>query len=353
MSYGTLTVLDTLAASQQSLVQYGVDRAFQGIADLLEAYRRISTTLGPMLEASTDRQRRYGTGSAMTMDVLDESGRAAPQKVAAGDTVGFPLRGYGVAVQWTDLFMRRAGTANQLAAQFTAAFSAYELAIQREIKRAIFYPTNVTFTDYRVDGVSLAVKRLVNADSANIPPGPNGEVFNGATHTHYLGTASFVVADLVALVETVVEHYTTGVPVININRAQEATIRGFTGFFAYQPAQLVNQGAAVIATGQLLQDNIYDRAIGILSSGGITAEVRVKPWVPANYIHAWMEGAPAPLVFRTDNDADGALHIVFEGSNEPFNAKAIGVEFGIGVWNRTNGAVLRSNNATYAAPTIP
>jgi hypothetical protein len=262
------------------------------------------------------------------------------------------LRGYGVAVQWTDLFMRRAGSAAQLAAQFQGAFSAYELAVQREIKRAIFYPTNVTFPDIRVDGVSLGVKRLVNADSANIPPGPNGESFNGATHTHYLGTGSFVVADLVALVETVVEHFTVGQPVININRASEATVRGFTGFYPYQPVQLVNQTAGIVAMGPLMQENIYDRAIGILSSGGITAEVRVKPWVPANYAHAWMEGAPAPLVYRIDNDEDGSLRIVHEGRNEPFNARAIGIEFGIGIWNRTNGAAIRLNNATYAAPTI-
>jgi hypothetical protein len=50
----------------------------------------------------------------------------------------------------------------------------------REAKIALFNPTNYTADDYLGDHRTqpiIAVKRLVNADSMPIPPGPNGEIF--------------------------------------------------------------------------------------------------------------------------------------------------------------------------------
>jgi len=351
MAYGTLSSFDTLATSQQSVAEFGEDRAFEAIeAQRLAHNEIVMEQMAELVERTTDRQRRYGGGDAMSMDEVDEFGTADAQKVTAGVTVGFPLRLFQVTVQWTRKFMQNS-TAAELAAQFTAAQDAHYKRITREIKRAIFTPTNSTFTDRLVDGVSLALKAFVNADGAAIPPGPNGETFNGATHTHYLARAggSLAASDVVSAVETVVEHHAAGGVRLYINRAQEAAIRAMTAnFTAYVDARIVPGSGTTVARGALSQLNLYDRAIGIFDS----AEVWVKPWIPANYIFVWVAGAPKPLVFRERTPGGGGLQIAADDEAHPLRARVLEAEFGVGVWNRTNGSALYGGDTTYAAPTI-
>lgn len=359
-AYGTLSVVDTLAsASNTTVADYGEDRAFTEIEAALAAHNRITNDmLGDFVERSTDRQRRYGSADAMAMDELDEYGRADAQKLAAGATVGFPLRLYGIALQWTRKYFQTA-MASELAAQTAGVMDADVKALQREVKRALFYPTNVTFTDRLVDGVSLAVKRLVNADSASIPLGPDGASFDATTHTHYLFTASssLAAADVNALLETVIEHHATGQAVLYINRAQETALRGLAGFTAYLDARLVNGGGNIDPQARATLDfngvMLNDRAIGIYSAGGVSAEVIIKPWVPASYLFAWVRGAPVPLVLRTRNAGSGNLELVYDDEAHPLRARGYEREFGVSVWTRTNGAALFvTGTGAYAAPTL-
>jgi hypothetical protein len=162
-------------------------RAFEAIETARQAHNiQFNEMLMDFIDRTTDRQRRYGGSASMAMDEVDEFGRADAQKIPGGVTVGFPLRLFQESVQWTRKFMQNA-TTTELAAQFTAAQDAHILRLQRQIKRAIFTATNYTFTDKLVDNVDLAVKAFVNADSASIPNGPNGETFDGTSHTHYIG----------------------------------------------------------------------------------------------------------------------------------------------------------------------
>lgn len=355
--FGTLSALDTLAATQQTVVEFGEDKAFAEIEAARAAYNRITNEmLGDLVERSTDRQRRYGSQDAMAMEELDEFGRPQAQKITAGSTVGFPLRKFGVAIQWTRTFFLVA-RASELAAQTTAAMASDMAGIQREIKRALFYPTNVTFVDTLVDGVSLAVKRLVNADSASIPLGPNGEAFVAATHTHYNFTAgvALAAADMNALIEDVVEHQATGTAVVYINRAQETAVRGLAGFTALLPARLVPAQSAVTATGALddTQD-LNDRLIGFYNAAGVYAEIVVKPWIPAGYLFAWIRGGATPLVMRT-RPGGGDLVLAFEDERYPLRARGWEREFGVSVWNRVAGAALfvdAGAAGAYVAPTI-
>lgn len=347
MIYGTLSVSDLLATTQQSVAAVGEERVWQAIDDALRVHNQITQELlGSLVETSTDRQRRYGGPDAMVMDEIDEYGTPDAQKVAAGQTVGFPLRLYGISVQWTRKYFQN-HTPAELAAQFTAAQDADVKAIQRELKRAIFRPTNTTFVDRLVDNVSLGVKAFVNADSAPVPLGPMGDEFNGATHTHYLGTGSFVAADLTALIDTVVEHHNVGTPLVYINKAQEAAVRGFSGFTAYLDARLLPASTAQTARGSLDMMNPQNRAIGVYGA----AEIWVKPWVPASYLFAWVMGGPRPLVMRQRPGGTGMV-VAAEDEAHPLRARTLEREFGIGVWQRTNGAALYTGNATYAAPTI-
>src|SRR5690349_1308144 len=178
MAYGTLSTLDTLASSQQTIAQFGEDNAFSAIEAARVAHNAIvQELLSGFVERTEERLRRYGGPSAMAMDEIDQWGTPDAQKVAAGSPVYFPLKLYGLSVQWTRKFMQVA-TTRELAEQFVAAQDADINAIIREIKRAIFTPTNYTFADKLVDNVALSVKALVNADSAPLPLGPNGETFN-------------------------------------------------------------------------------------------------------------------------------------------------------------------------------
>ena len=349
MAYGTLSTLDTLRASQQSIAAYGEDNAFQSIELARQAHNEIFRTMTEgFVEISTDRQRRYGGDADMTMDEVDEYGRGDAQKIAAGVTVGFPLRLFDVSVQWTRKFMQNSSV-SELAANFTAAEVAHIKRLQREVKRAIFTPTNSTFVDHLVDNVSLAVKAFNNNDSAAVPVGPNGETFAGS-HQHYIARVGALAAtDISAVIELVVEHHNTGQPMLYINRAQEAAVRGFTSnFTAYVDARIVPGSGVTVANGELNQTNLYNRAIGIFDA----AEVWVKPWVPANYMFAFVAGAPKPLVLRERNPGSSGLTIAAEDEAYPLRAQTLEAEFGVGVWTRTNGAVLYTGGTSYVAPTI-
>src|SRR5690606_32704096 len=91
--------------------------------------------------------------------------------------------------------------------------------------------TNYPFYDLHVDNVPLGVKRLVNADGAQIPEGPTGKTFDGTTHTHYQARASSLAnSDVDALIEDVTEHgHTNGIKLV-INLANVPSIAGLTKF---------------------------------------------------------------------------------------------------------------------------
>jgi hypothetical protein len=350
MIYGTLSTLDTLAASQQSVASFGEDAAFRGVQQLLDAHNALlMDAMNDFVETTEDRQRRYGGGSIGFMDEVDQFGRADASKLAQGVTVGFPLRKFQKTLQWTrDYFEVTTGA--EFMGQVDAMLAEDAATVQRQIKRALFTPTNATFNDVLVDNVALSVKALVNADSAEIPPGPNGEAFVGASHTHYLFSAAWNAAAADALIATVVEHFGSGTPVLEINAAQETLTRAFTGFAAVVDARIISANTATIARGDLDVVNFNNRMIGVY--GG--AEVWVKSArVPANYQVAWMRGVTQkPLVMRRRNAARGALRLVADNENYPLRAQTREREYGIGVYNRVAAAVNFSNGGSYPTPTF-
>lgn len=357
MAYGTLATLDTLASSQQSIAAYGEDRAFEEIQRALAIHNRLTDEmLAALVERTTDRQRRYGSTDSMAMDELDEFGSPDAQKISAGATVGFPLRLYGIALQWTRKFMQNA-TGAEMAAQVTAAMDADTKVIYRQIRRAIFYPTNNTsYVDRLVDNVTLAIRALANADSQAIPQGPNGESFTAATHTHYLYTAStsLAAADLTSLVNTVREHYNTGEVEVWINTAQETAVRALTGFTAITPVFVTPATSSAAIVQEFDRGNPNNRLIGYFGTN--YHPVYVKPHVPAGYLAAVLaDGGVRPLVMRERGAGSGAFVLAYEDEDHPLRARAWEREFGIGVWNRVAAAALYIDTGSagaYVAPTI-
>jgi hypothetical protein len=354
MAYGHLSTLDTLASTFQSVADYGEDRLWEeSIRPLLDAHNRIMDEMfGEMAEPTVDRQRRYGTTDQMSFVKVDEFGRPDVQKAAPGAVAGFPLEAYGRSVGWTRKYFQNARV-DEFMGQIMAIRDADIQRVILEVKRALFVPTNYTFDDYLVDHLSqipLNVRALLNADGLGIPAGPNGETFDGTTHTHYLATASLVAANLTAALETVLEHYNTGEAVIYLNRAQETAVTGLAGFTLLQQVNLVGATTAtqVMGNTRLNQVRLYNRQIGYY--GG--AEVWVKPWIPANYILVFIRNQPKPLAIRSRNPQSNNLVLVADDEKYPLRARTWEREFGVGVWNRMAAAVLQTNSGTYAAPTL-
>lgn len=357
MAYGTLQIFDTIgarrAAANDYIHLYDERTLYEQLQVFLDAHNRlIDMMTSDLVEQTQERYLTWGSNDTVDMIEGDEFSRPDAQKVSVSPTaMGFPLRFKQVAYGVTRLFMETK-TLGDLEQVITAATDADIRDRLKAIRAALFNPTNnLTYKDRWVDGITLPIRALINADGTYIPPDRFGNTFDGNTHTHFLGTSSFADTDLLALINTVVEHYPTGSVRVYINRAQETTVRGFTSgttkFYPYYDARITPTVNADVARGNTLdQLSIYDRAIGIFGA----SEVWVKPWLPANYVFAFNTGAPKPLRMRTRNAQRGNLRIAADLEMYPLRATFLEREYGIGVYERTNGACLKTDNATYSAP---
>lgn len=351
MTTGTHDLSTLLAARDQSVADYGLDSILTILQGELARHNAIVNSLvADLATFTTDRQRKYGTSISGDMYEVDEYGRAPTQVSKPGATVGFPLKLFQYAIGWTQKWFDTKTPAD-MAIAVQAGERAHLRMLSREIKRAFMLSSNYTWDDFLVDGVDLAVKRLINADSAVIPEGPNGEVFTAASHTHYVGEASLTAAFVTTEIANVMEHGHGLDMRIYISVTDEAAFRLLAGFVPYVDPRLVfNASATVPTTGKALDiTRTNNRAIGIF--GG--AEVWVKSWMPANYLFFFDAGSEKPLVIRqrTATSLQG-LRIAGTIDAFPLYAQYMEAEFGVAVATRTNGSVLYIANATYADPTI-
>jgi len=347
---GTHDISDLLATRfPTTITDVGMEVINEIISKDLAAHNAlVNEMVANMVEFTTQKLRAYGGSVGGEMVEVDEYGLAPTQKVRAGATAGFPLRLFQYNVGWTYKWMQNHAP-SELATMVLAAEQAHMRKIEYEIKRAIFLSANYTFNDHLVDKVDIAVKRLINADSSSIPNGPNGEVFDGATHTHYNANATLTAGAVTACINDVIEHGYGGDVKLAISTTDEAAFRLLTGFVAYVDPRIVYR--VTDTPGQTLDISRLDnRAIGIF--GG--AEVWVKSWIPANYLLVWDAlAADKPLAFR-QRDAQGlqGLRIAAENEDYPLYAKDMEAEFGIGVWGRLSAAALYFASGTWTDPTI-
>jgi hypothetical protein len=349
MPGGTLDMADLLATTSQLVIDFDENRIWEVFKRQLDAHNRIYRALAASYcEVTTKSLFGSGGVSDMTFAKVNEYGAPKAQKVTAGQPMGLPLWLYNAGVQWTRMFFQKT-TVAALAAQFEAILTADMRNLVYEIKSALMVPTNYSFTDESdPTQVVLPVKRLANADGFAIPTGPNGEVFDASTHTHYLGSATLTNAALKGLIATVREHGNTGGIVVEINQAQEDTVRGLTDFKPYVDARIAMNNASAYAMGNLSFDNIYNRAIGLFDG----ATVWVKPWVPPNYEIARATEGRRPLGLRVPDKGPQDLIIAAEDEAYPLRGRIWERQIGVGVINRVGAAVLYSANSTYAAPTL-
>lgn len=358
MVYGTLTVFDTLGARKVAASDligiYNPQTIYEAVQVYLNAHNNLMADMESDLFAdTTERMYTWGNVGKVTMMRADEFSRPRPSK-AQVDPVegGIPLDKYQAGYQVTADFMetKTMGDLDSVIKEIADADVTNRLTL---LRAALFNPTNdLTYKDLATDNYTLKLRAFVNADSAYIPNNKFGVTFDSSTHTHFLGTGSYAAADLKALIKTVQEHYPELPPNIrvNINEAEEDTVRGFTGFYPYWDKRIDPGANTARAIGDLDQTNTVDRPIGVFGP----ATIWVKPWMPAHYQFAYHPNAPKPLRRRIRAGANGAvrgsLRIMAQLPLYPLFAEIMEREEGFGVFERTNGACLLTNNATYSAP---
>lgn len=353
MAYGTAQVSDTLAAYERSqnlsLTEFGENNAYMAIQEMLDAHNLLlRDIISTLCNFTHERLMVSGGVSTVTMEDANEFTTPDAQKVTAGANLGFPLNLAVIGAQWTRKYLQ-AATVGDINATAQAVMTADKRRVSRDVRRALFFASNVTFTDVLIDSLSIPVKRLTNADSFPIPPDPWGNTFTASSHTHYLATASLIASNLQSLIDTVTEHDQSANIRVSINQAQEAAVRALTGFVAYVDARVVQANTATYGKGDFNLTSTLDRAIGVFGA----AEVWVKPWVPASYILC-QDVNRKPLMFRTRPTVPGAgdLQLVADNEQFPLRAKAWEREFGVGAFDRTSAAVLYTASGSYTDPTI-
>jgi hypothetical protein len=342
---GMLTVDNLLEVENQSALQYGLSNIEEILAADLAAHNQLVTEMvAELCMPTTERAAKYGASQDQDMEEVDEFGQAEGQQPTEGSNAGFPLRKFQRPLGWTHTWFA-SHTPADMARAITGVQKAHLKAIQTQIKRAVFRAANYTYVDHLIDKLDVPVKRFVNADSAAIPDGPNGEEFNAATHTHYDANDGLTNTALRALVDDVVEHGHGNAVRLFINRGDEAAVSALADFKPYIDPRVVPGTHANQAGGQLDISRIDNRPIGIFGA----AEVWTKPWTPSNYAFcADVADMRKPLAFRQrDNAALQGLVLAATYTAHPIYAQFMEADFGVGVYTRTNGAVLYFGGAAW------
>jgi hypothetical protein len=345
-----------ISSTNPSVYESGVEEVNRYFEERFEAHNRLSAEVVGLIATWTDKTSLgFGGYDKTRMTKTSEDGRAKPSKVGVGYQVGLPLEMYQHTWQMSWHYSKLASI-GRLRKATTAMLDADVTNLMNVAMNALFRGTNFSFTEEFTDAnapysYSSTVMALANADGRPLPPGPSGEPFDAATHTHYAAETGFTNGGVLAVLNNVREHFRDSRPVIWIAKAQETGMRGLTGFEAYPTIRVVGaDNTDRILNPNLDPGNISDRAIGEFDG----VPVWVKPQMPTGYILVVETNTTQkPVALRYDSRLGGiGLIPVMEDDSFPLFAKTFSRHVGGGCWNRVAAAVLKVNNAdtTYVAP---
>ncbi|MGB1301546.1 MAG: hypothetical protein ACPG5O_10055 [Pseudoalteromonas tetraodonis] len=354
---GTYSFEDLLANRFQSPRAFGLDNIQPVLdAELAAHDALVASMISELATPTTEAQEVYGSAVGGDMLEVDEYGDAPTQKASPGSTVAYPLKKFQHNLGWTEEFMLK-GTVADMAIKTRNAQIAHKKAIVRDMKRAIYGSSNYAFIDSLgvPKGVSLTVRRFLNADGEPIPAGPNGEEYDGSTVTHYTAESTLSNAGLTASIRNVVLKGNGAMVRTAINLANEAAVRGLSGFIPYVDSRLTLNGSANNPVARTAGNRPDNRPIGILDA----TEVWVKPWAVAGYAFTYDAGASdKPLKMRQESipSLQGLRPTSPDESGlkaHPLYAQLMEARFGFGVYNRTAGALHEFGvDTTYTDPVI-
>jgi len=369
--------LEDLLERNETIMEFGPERLVTAIRTSIEAHNdAINDFLNPLVRYTNQREEPYGAQVGTTRvrgQRVDEFGavdamlpRMPPVAVS---NIGYPLYRIQYAWQFTRDFMETESP-RQAAIRLMAIQQGDLDRIEFEVRNAFFNPVSeLTYRDQLIDQLVLPIRRLANGDSQQLPLGPNGEVFNPATHTHYMGRAggSLVAADVDAAVHNVLEHGVRGALRIYINVEDEPLIRAFPNFYpfefreTYTPLELLPESTVLMRDRGPLVEGVDPSNPENMRIGRWNAkyEVATRPWVYPGYIMV-VDTGRRPLVWRSRQNPSAAfgaqgranLRVVGAHDRFPLEAEWMEREFGVSVGDRVAAALLYINGTSYVMPTI-
>lgn len=369
--------LENLLERNETIQEFGEDKMLTAIRASIAAHNEaINEFLNPLVRYTNLQQEPYGERvgtSRIRGQRVDQYGavdvmRPRLPTVEVGN-IGYPLYRWQFAWQFTRDYIETA-TPRDAAFRLLAIQQGDLDRIDYEVRNAFFNPvSDLTYRDQLTDNIQLPIRRLANGDGQMLPDGPNGEVYNPATHTHYMARAGGAVApaDIDAAVQNVLEHGVRGPLRIYINMEDEPTIRAMPNFYpfefreTYTPLELLPESTVLMRERGPLIEGVDPSNPDNMRIGRWNAkyEVSTKPWVYPGYIVV-IDLGKRPLVWRSRQNptaafgAQGrsALRIVGGHERFPLRAEWMEREFGVAIGDRLAAAILYIGDTTYTMPTI-
>lgn len=347
---GASTIQDLIAVETISSIEYGINTIEEVLRNDLAAWNAVvGDALSMLAVDTTERLERHGASAEGDMLRADEFSAGLTLRQQGGSDVAYPLYKFLRNVGWT-LDSLKVATPADLARAQLGVQKAHQRAIYTELRRAFYKPTNFSVADDLIDGQTLNVKRLYNADSDPIPDGPYGETFDGATHDHYNANATLTEAALDAAITDVLEHRQgASVQIVTVT-SNIANFEALTNYESLRGVQIVPAEDSDRPIQRFDATQNDNKVVGIYKGSW---PVWVKPWGLANYALILDANGERPLKRRQRQQAAlRGLRMKSTSQLEPLIVDFFEAEFGFGVWDRSAAAVLQFNNGTYQDPAI-
>lgn len=298
----------------------------------------------------------YRVGVSNGFGRFTEYGRADARRA---DTEGhmLPLIPYDRMLGWTWDYLRQART-SQVEADIADAIKDAKDNWRVELLTRTLKRGDDTGAGIGLGSTGISPGFATAAASTGVdfvPPAHNGNSFTSA-HEHYIGIAGGAFTDAVFTdsKDELREHGHEPPYEFIVGTSDEATIRALTNFVEVANFG-VNYGndTAISTLGVEAQMN------GSYYIGAIhDFMVRVMPGIPQYYGFGWKSYGPNsqrnPLRIRLQKSMSSPMVTAFAdprsgaGAAYPLQNLMLFTEFGVGVYDRTNGTARYVNNATWA-----
>lgn len=348
---GILRIEDTAP-----LAALAPDETSQAVNALLARYVEERNQYLNLLVAGevTNPQLRNNLGAADEGQEIGQDGRPLETRPTGYFDVAFPLKRIGWATGWnyeTSAYL----TVDDLETLTATRQAGNAKRHVREAFRAIFNNVNYTFSDDRHG--DLTVRRLANTDGTTYPPTFASDA--EADDNHYLasgyaaGSMSATNNPFVTLRDELIEHFdsTTAVVAI-INPAQRAEVVTDVPNFVDAPTRGITEGDNTAIATALGGVNVPGEFLGVDGDSGVYVYVDERQRVPANYVAAFVVGAPAPLMRRIPEAAAlQGFKLEADEAHDPFFKRTYRDRFGYGAANRLSAAIMElTTDPTYDIP---
>lgn len=345
------SINDLKAVTYASAAEFGIDTINKILSeDLVQYNAMLVEQMSYLAQAVTVQSKTYGTSGTLDMTEVDEFSQAVSKKASVGETVSFPIHVYQSVLGFTEKWMQL-HTPAELVERYLQLRRGDSERMLLEVRKAIFNDTNFTQTD-PFNGVSLAVKRLLNADSTKIPQF-GGESFTAASHSHYNVCSGSIldVAGVTEVLADVSEHGKTKGLALFVNQADVANLSGLSLYTALS-SDLMVYGNSDSTVTKLNRSDTSNRMIGLWDN---QYEIWQKPaqMIPSGYVLAAATAEVEKVLgFRQlESPALQGLRIDAMYSNFPLIAQNAENIYGFGVWDRMAAAVVISGSQ-WANPTL-